>query len=498
MSSLKYHREKRHHSKKEKKLIKLIKPTSESEDEGSEHELSYYLNDKVKLMKEVLKIIKPKKIRTMAPDCIKNMDSEEINSMLLDELLGISNKRLKHIFNGQSLNEEDSSTDPEEQAEDIISLDDISDDDLVIDLDSDQESKKKKKKHRMKVKEETKRKKIKKEKHDKEHENKKSEIENPMSKSNLMSVLELLELQARARAIKSQLALETRISETTKEKSPKVKSEDDDDEVIVESPKNIEIIITSSESENESNSRKVKISKKSGRQTEKAAPLTEVSGNVRIINQTTIREADNTCKSSEKDIDVSNNSKNNSNGDIEEQRDLHDQTTESQTPESSEKTKTNSELATDDHQEVQNCNDHKKEIQEEEIVDTSSVSNKKLSDNNQNEKDNSSIESNSRPEHLPEKLISTSEEMSKFQEKDNETSKLDEQEVNNLSPTIKNKSKIRLLSKLKSIKHEKELLYKTVKKKSKKEAKEVINSSDDSEGIIIDLEQTEMDCINLD
>lgn len=71
MSSLKYHREKRHHSKKEKKLIKLIKPTSESEDEGSEHELSYYLNDKVKLMKEVLKIIKPKKIRTMAPDCIK-------------------------------------------------------------------------------------------------------------------------------------------------------------------------------------------------------------------------------------------------------------------------------------------------------------------------------------------------------------------------------------------------------------------------------------------
>lgn len=68
------------------------------------------------------------------------MDSEEINSMLLDELLGISNKRLKHIFNGQSLNEEDSSTDPEEQAEDIISLDDISDDDLVIDLDSGKSS----------------------------------------------------------------------------------------------------------------------------------------------------------------------------------------------------------------------------------------------------------------------------------------------------------------------------------------------------------------------
>lgn len=58
------------HLKKEKKLKKLInKPESDSDE--SEHELCYYLNDRVKLMKEVLKIIKPKKIKSMAPECIK-------------------------------------------------------------------------------------------------------------------------------------------------------------------------------------------------------------------------------------------------------------------------------------------------------------------------------------------------------------------------------------------------------------------------------------------
>lgn len=60
------------------------------------------------------------------------MDLEEINSMLLEELLGISNKRLKYIFNGQHVDEDtSSSTDPEEENQpiDVISLDDITDSD---------------------------------------------------------------------------------------------------------------------------------------------------------------------------------------------------------------------------------------------------------------------------------------------------------------------------------------------------------------------------------
>lgn len=55
--------------------------------------------------------------------------------MLLEELLGISNKRLKYIFNGQSLDEDSSSSTSEDKPIDVISLDDISDDDLVINVD---------------------------------------------------------------------------------------------------------------------------------------------------------------------------------------------------------------------------------------------------------------------------------------------------------------------------------------------------------------------------
>lgn len=40
-------------------------------DSDSEHELSYYIDDRIKLMKEVLKILKQKKIKSMAPDYLK-------------------------------------------------------------------------------------------------------------------------------------------------------------------------------------------------------------------------------------------------------------------------------------------------------------------------------------------------------------------------------------------------------------------------------------------
>ncbi|CAH1175572.1 unnamed protein product [Phaedon cochleariae] len=249
-------RQKRPHNKKEKKLIKLIKNDSETEGEESEHELSFYMKDRVKLMKEVLKIIKPKKIRSMAPDCMRDLDNEEINSRLLEELLGISDKRLKYIFTGQNLNEDSSSTDPEAEDEpiDLISLDDISDGDLVIDLDSDKEKHKKQcKKHRTKIKEEHKRKKLKKEKPDKQKlsKNAQNAPSNKTSEENLMSVLELLELQARARAIKSQLVLEKQQEKEKHEIAGKDESDNDNDAVIVESPKNDEIIISSSDSDDD-------------------------------------------------------------------------------------------------------------------------------------------------------------------------------------------------------------------------------------------------------
>lgn len=78
---------------------------------------------------------------------------------------------------------------------------------------------------------------------------------NEASEQNLMSVLELLELQARARAIRSQLVLENKKKAEEMQKvkgTESIESDDNDDAVIITSPKNEEIVITSSDSENDS------------------------------------------------------------------------------------------------------------------------------------------------------------------------------------------------------------------------------------------------------
>lgn len=54
--------------------------------------------------------------------------------MLLEELLGISNKRLNYIFKGENVDRESSSSDSDAEKDviDVISLDDISDDDITL------------------------------------------------------------------------------------------------------------------------------------------------------------------------------------------------------------------------------------------------------------------------------------------------------------------------------------------------------------------------------
>lgn len=117
----------------------------------------------------------------------------------------------------------------------------------------DNEQAKPKKKKKGKIKEEPKEKRIKKEK-EKTKANKNDDgIIDAASEEHLMSVLELLELQARARAIRSQLALENNRKAKEKEegqvKENSGNKSDVEDAIIIESPKNEEIVITSSESE---------------------------------------------------------------------------------------------------------------------------------------------------------------------------------------------------------------------------------------------------------
>lgn len=93
---------------------------------------------------------------------------------------------------------------------------------------------------------------IKKEDQNKSKRQRTGDIIDDASKEHLMSVLELLELQARARAIRSQLALENNKKNQEKEKKEKVESSSDIEEaIIIESPVYDEILITSSDSEND-------------------------------------------------------------------------------------------------------------------------------------------------------------------------------------------------------------------------------------------------------
>lgn len=160
--------------------------------------LSHYVDDRLELIKQAFSCLKPKTIKAITPKFLQNKSLEDIQEQCLDEVLGISNKRLLAIINNSKCPTDTESSDDENDVERIvehISLDEIS---------SDEEMKAAKKK--------------------------------PVVKKEY-SVLELLELQARARAIRSQLALEpvTKIEleedepetadQSSKEKEPNLETE---------------------------------------------------------------------------------------------------------------------------------------------------------------------------------------------------------------------------------------------------------------------------------
>lgn len=50
---------------------KSKKSSSSDNDSESEHELAYYTGDRIKLMQQAFKLIKPKSLLAMTPDCVK-------------------------------------------------------------------------------------------------------------------------------------------------------------------------------------------------------------------------------------------------------------------------------------------------------------------------------------------------------------------------------------------------------------------------------------------
>ncbi|XP_043647051.1 cell surface glycoprotein 1 [Drosophila teissieri] len=192
-------------AKKSSKGDQIPKPISikkeKIEEDRKLQPISHYIDDRLELVKQIFGTLKPKTIMNLAPEFLKKTPLDEIEELCLEELLCLSTKRLKSIIeNTKCPTDTESSEDSDvEHKEEHISLEEISSDSDI----GGQESRKSKKKLRSK-------------KTSNGNENKES--------GGQMSVLELLELQARARAIRSQLAMEpiTKIE---------VKSDDDNDEV---------------------------------------------------------------------------------------------------------------------------------------------------------------------------------------------------------------------------------------------------------------------------
>lgn len=157
--------------------------------------LSAFVDDRVELIRQAFMCLKPKEITCLAPDAFQGKSIEFIQEQCLDEVLGISTKRLLSIINStQCPTDTDSSDEEEEKITEHISLDEIS-------SDSEVEVKPQPKK---KAAKKTKATDGKKTNNSTEASNKNGDKKSEKE----MTVLELLELQARARAIRSQLAQE--------------------------------------------------------------------------------------------------------------------------------------------------------------------------------------------------------------------------------------------------------------------------------------------------
>ncbi|XP_048002846.1 protein PFC0760c [Leguminivora glycinivorella] len=215
-------RMKKHRIKEEKAT------TSSTSRRQEEHDLAYFIHDRVELMHQVFSVLKSKELKSLAPECVRRLSIDDLQELCLEELLGISSKRLCAILDGaEPPSDTDSSSDAAEQLE-TISLDSISSDDEIL---SQASGKKKKHKHR----------------HSKKKRRKKSksgdEGESRASRAGL-TVLELLELQARARAIRAQLHKEPA---KTAEPAAEPPSSDNDEVLIKEEP--AEVVEISSDDE---------------------------------------------------------------------------------------------------------------------------------------------------------------------------------------------------------------------------------------------------------
>merc|ERR1711974_357126 len=111
---------------KEKKKSKRRSRSSSESSSGNEsdmdlskelHSIGHYINDKEEMIRQVFSVIKGKKLRAMLPPFLADLDIEDVKALCLEQLMGMSKQRIRHVLEGKEM--EDSS-DTDEESEDEV------------------------------------------------------------------------------------------------------------------------------------------------------------------------------------------------------------------------------------------------------------------------------------------------------------------------------------------------------------------------------------------
>lgn len=121
---------------------KVKKKDKEVDNKEPVKPLGYYVKDRVELTKQLFSCLKTKQIKNRIPPNLRNKSIERIQQICLDEILGISTKRLLSIINDTICPENTDSSDDDDDSDiaEVLSLDEIS-------SDSEAEAKGKRKAH---------------------------------------------------------------------------------------------------------------------------------------------------------------------------------------------------------------------------------------------------------------------------------------------------------------------------------------------------------------
>ena len=71
---------------KRHKVKSEMPETSSQAKQNEEHDLAYYIHDRVELMHQVFSVIKPKELKVMAPECVQHISIDDLQELCMEEV----------------------------------------------------------------------------------------------------------------------------------------------------------------------------------------------------------------------------------------------------------------------------------------------------------------------------------------------------------------------------------------------------------------------------